>query len=170
VPPAAGPRPNPTPLRDQQMAPGAGKRALQPATGPGRDEPAPRGDHPPSTTRARTGTPRGLCTDAREGPTPPPQVKPGLTVVCTSVAEATQVRILDPTGHRPLLDPVLQLGPHHDALLLVRVRPRTNEHRRHVRSIDRHVRHPGRHVQVVARSRSRSAPAHHRSTAPPRRR
>jgi hypothetical protein len=45
---------------------------------------------------------------------------------------------------------VLELGCHHDALLLVRIRPRPDEHRGHGAPVDRDVGHPGRDVEVVA--------------------
>jgi hypothetical protein len=48
---------------------------------------------------------------------------------------------------------LLELRSHDDALLLVRVGTRSDEHRRRLRAVDRNVRHSGGHVQVVAHAR-----------------
>src|SRR5918994_1345777 len=45
---------------------------------------------------------------------------------------------------------LVQLRPHHHALLLVAIGPRPDEHCRRLATIDHHVGHPGREVQVVA--------------------
>lgn len=78
-------RPPAAPLRRADRAGGCrgGHQAR-----PGRDEPAPRGDHHQGPAYEGKNDSRGLCTDADQGSSLPPQVGVDMTTLCRSVAAA----------------------------------------------------------------------------------